>query len=721
MRPQALSRPKLAVEAATILSLALFSFFVTSYFFLNEHRLYWDTSQHFGQFRDNLHALNAFGQIAWWFPQNQFGWPSYYYSVLGFPHGASPLFAATGFTLWLLGRLGMRVTNYHRIYVAYFAFLTPLLFLVSVRIFVGGMLKDRRAILYALILAAFSPGVVLNLGDIGFLEPAALALLFAAALPRFLGAPTRLHFFLLGLSAMALGTSLNFSFLFWDAVAIPAFLAAIWWSGAADRVRLRHVTARFKPWEWALLAGLVLIAASPNLVAALQPADLVKPELSGTSYNFEELRPGNPLEFLSASLPGFGMDWLPSYRGDYSLLVPKAGAFVGFSYLGLLAVPLALFGLLQGRRPVRTILLLLFLIVFGVVNLAGYSPLFALLLALPTPLRSVNHFSDVLFRGGGFILLIVAAAAGLDLVLQRPALRMSFLKGFAALTALGLSLLAWASGTAVMGSTAFGFSLATAVALVACLFWLAHDRSERGVRLAAQALLLVALLDVSTHVFLHVREHIRGSRRFYDEVDERPSPTGIGMVGSGSSYYYANSALSIRSLLDVIGAGIKPGELPHLKIFSRAHVAANLSAESAMLDRVGYANIPSLALSTPGPELAEFKPFFTDSPRSGSEAYSQIQVIRETYNDLEVSVSSPEAALLFVRDAYSPRWQALVNGRRVPIARALHHFKAVVVPAGTSTVRLAFSPPGLGLAIFAAYFCLLAVAAYCVRLARREI
>jgi hypothetical protein len=485
-------------------------------------------------------------------------------------------------------------------------------------------------------------------------------------------------------------------------------------------VRLWQVIARFKAWEWALLAGLVLIAASPNLIAALQPAELVKPELSGTSYDFEQLRPGNPLEFLTASLPGFGFDWLPGYRGDYSLMLSKTGQHTGFIYLGLLAVPLALFGLVHGRRPVRTILLLLFLILFGAVILAGYSPFFALFLVWPTPLRSVNHFSDVLFRGGGFILLIMAAAVGLDTLLQRPALRTPFLRIFAAVTALGLSLLAWTSGAAVVGSTAFGFSLAMAFALVAGLFWFAHARSQRDLRLATRALLLIALFDLSTHVFLHIREHIHDARRYYNDVDERPSPSGVGMARSGEPYYYANTALKIRSLIELTDAGIKPGELPRFKIFSRAHAAGDLSAERALLERDGYANIASLALSPASAEEADFKPFVNGTTDPGSAAYAQFQVTRETYNDLDLSVGSPGPALLFVRDAYSPRWQAWVNDRRVPIARALHHFKAVAIPAGTSTVRFAFSPPGLGLAIFAAYFSLLAVAGYCVHLARKE-
>src|SRR5688572_7029586 len=85
--------PGISASTSLVLGLAFFSFFVTCFFFLKDGALYWDNGQHFSQFRDNLHSLHAHGEIAWWFPHVQGGWPSYYYSILGFPHGASPVFA----------------------------------------------------------------------------------------------------------------------------------------------------------------------------------------------------------------------------------------------------------------------------------------------------------------------------------------------------------------------------------------------------------------------------------------------------------------------------------------------------------------------------------------------------------------------------------------------------------------------------------------------------
>jgi hypothetical protein len=257
--------------ATLIVVLALFSFFVTCFFFLKDGALYWDNGQHFSQFRDNLHSLNVYGEVAWWFPHVQGGWPSYYYSILGFPHGASPVFGLVAAGCWLSGRVGLTIDSYLPIYVVYFGLLAPLLFLFSVRAFVGRFLKDPRAITYALVMAAFSPGVVLNISDIGFLEPAAYGLFLAAALLAYLEAPSRRTYWVLGLTLVALGLSLNFSFLFWNALAIPLFIALIVGLSGRRR-RAAFLSALRTPGRsgWLVWAGLFLLGAAPNLVAYAQ-------------------------------------------------------------------------------------------------------------------------------------------------------------------------------------------------------------------------------------------------------------------------------------------------------------------------------------------------------------------------------------------------------------------------------------------------------------------
>src|SRR5688572_30526171 len=156
----------------------------------------------------------------------------------------------------MAGILGVSIRAYVPIYVVYFGLLTPLLFLFSVRSFARTFLKSDRAVVYALVLAAFSPGVMLNISDVGFLEPAAYGLFFGAALLRFLNAPGRRSYWMLGLTLVPLGLSLNFAFLFWNAVALPLLVVVM--LVCAGRRRWAMAAALRGPGlkGWAVLAGL---------------------------------------------------------------------------------------------------------------------------------------------------------------------------------------------------------------------------------------------------------------------------------------------------------------------------------------------------------------------------------------------------------------------------------------------------------------------------------
>jgi uncharacterized membrane protein YfhO len=57
---------------------------------------------------------------------------------------------------------------------------------------------------------------------------------------------------------------------------------------------------------------------------------------------------------------------------------------------------------------------------------------------------------------------------------------------------------------------------------------------------------------------------------------------------------------------------------------------------------------------------------------------------------LEVEASGP--AVLVVVEAFSPGWQATVDGRRAEILRANLLFRAVPVPAGRHRVALVYRP-----------------------------
>ena len=720
---RAVPRVDIEPSAAVILALSLFSFFLTCFFFLRDGALYWDNGQHFSQFRDNLDSLNRYGQIAWWFPHIQGGWPSYYYSILGFPHGASPLFALVAFACWIAGVVGVSIRSFLPIYVAYFGLLTPLLFLFSVRAFARTFLKSNHAVVYALVLAAFSPGVMLNISDVGFLEPAAYGLFFGAAVLRFLRTPTRRTYWMLGLSLIPLGLSLNFAFLFWDAVAIPIFLIVV--LVFAGRRRRAIVAALRWPGAkgWAILCGLFILAALPNLVAYAQGHDeLIKPHLGGVSYSFEQILPGNPLTSLAVSLPGFGSKWAPQYRANWALAEKTTGEHIGYIYLGLLCLPLVIVGLIFGRSPIRVQLLAVLLMIFGIVNLAAHSPLFAAILALPTPLRSNNHYSDLLQRSGAFLVLVFAAAFGLDTVLRGTAhVRRTLYRLFAASTALGLLVYAVVHEEDTLLRPTFGFSVLMAFLGAVVLYKLSEASHHRVARVTSLALLALALVDVSTHAFLHVRRVIHRGKG-YDRIDERASPTGIGMAdlrenAGPDGYYFVSSVLKLRSLIDLNVAGFKL-TVPELHLFSAAHPLEDLAREKEQLTSGGFAGYYSIALDPEAAGHPALRPFVEAGAAQPIEG--RYEGLSRTYNELRLRVASPRPALLFMADAYFPYWRATVDGRSVPVLRGLRHFKVVPVPAGVSEVHLSFSPPWIPFTLFAAYAALVAAAIHAWRIARRR-
>jgi NADH:ubiquinone oxidoreductase subunit 4 (subunit M) len=99
-----------------------------------------------------------------------------------------------GLLLWLAGRLGIEISDLLTVYVFYFGALIPLLFLIGTWLVARELLRSSTALLYVLIVAAFSPGVVLNLSDPGLLEFVAYCLFFVAAYLRFVGRPSRRSF-----------------------------------------------------------------------------------------------------------------------------------------------------------------------------------------------------------------------------------------------------------------------------------------------------------------------------------------------------------------------------------------------------------------------------------------------------------------------------------------------------------------------------------------------
>ena len=80
--------------------------------------------------------------------------------------------------------------------------------------------------------------------------------------------------------------------------------------------------------------------------------------------------------------------------------------------------------------------------------------------------------------------------------------------------------------------------------------------------------------------------------------------------------------------------------------------------------------------------------------RRGSGAPTVAAAVHRGLNGATWRVDTSTPGYLVVLDSWAPGWQATVNGHEARVMHANYAFRAVEVPAGTSTVRLVYRPPG---------------------------
>ncbi|MDA8431686.1 MAG: hypothetical protein M0Z60_01835, partial [Nitrospiraceae bacterium] len=375
-----------------------------------EGKLYWDVLDLFSFFRDNLNSLNYFGEVAWWNPGIRFGLPMYYLSILG--HSLyNPLFIALSAVCWLLGLANIHITSFVTLYSIYVFFVIPLFFLAGCLLLARQIFRNNLVITAILLLAGFSPGIMLNLSDDGLLLTA-WSLIFAAAFLKFITAPAPSRFWALCLSILVLALSFNHLSLHWAVIFVPLFsVVCLFISDRPIALQMRAIFSSVPKWSWLISACAIILCLLPTVITYEQGSDLVRTKISSRWYPMEELLPGNPIEPLTISTPaiGFGRTsnegaWRPFSYFDAPPSTTGKGQ-LGFTYIGLLALPLVITGLVYGRRIWRLRLLVLISVSSLVILLSAYSPLFYLIMFWEQPLRAVNHYSDMFFRLGIFYLL----------------------------------------------------------------------------------------------------------------------------------------------------------------------------------------------------------------------------------------------------------------------------------------------------------------------------
>jgi hypothetical protein len=83
----------------------------------------------------------------------------------------------------------------------------------------------------------------------------------------------------------------------------------------------------------------------------------------------------------------------------------------------------------------------------------------------------------------------------------------------------------------------------------------------------------------------------------------------------------------------------------------------------------------------------------TTQPAEGTAG--TVRWLTDSADELRLEVRSENPAWLVVLDSWDPGWSASIDGHPTDMVRADYNFRAVRVPAGTSTVRMSYRPPGL--------------------------
>ena len=588
--------------------LGLFSAFSLCGIFLYKNALFFrDRTSFYSFFYDILHSLNYFGEIPFWNPAQQNGFPQYYTSILGLYY-TNPLFSLIAAICWFLGQFNIYITSFVRIYVIYYGILIPFVFLIGLWLLARQLFKSNFSILLILILGSFSPGLIINITDIGF-EQTAYGLIFAAAFLKFFKEPKKTTFLGLFFSSLLLAISLNYMFLFWNIIFIPIFVILVVIFNYHNYRTKKTNVPRF---YWILLFLSIVLCSLPTMFTFSQGKGIIRKYLPTLSTEYFRFGPGNPLQFLTVSTPGVGFGSVGEPVGEkpsvfFQPLSYEEKTNFSYNYMGILTLPLVIIGLIFGKRNWRYIFFILLAASCLIINLSGYSPILFLLLTLRTPLSVMSHYGDLFFQEGAFCLLIFSAAMGFE-VLVRYRRRVYFL---AFITLFIISSLFSVMFFIHLYKTPFswpifGFALAMIFFYLIILIWLLFNKNPQKANPIFVLLLFLILIDVSTVAFWHMREKIWYAVYKNNLMDFRDPPVeSIGIPNNDDRSWYARTFLSIADILNTESMGIDFDSFPLLGFYT-PRIMAGLSKGN------GFEQIRNIKQYREYDKIQPIKFYFTD-------------------------------------------------------------------------------------------------------------
>jgi hypothetical protein len=99
---------------------------------------------------------------------------------------------------------------------------------------------------------------------------------------------------------------------------------------------------------------------------------------------------------------------------------------------------------------------------------------------------------------------------------------------------------------------------------------------------------------------------------------------------------------------------------------------------------------------------------------------STVRVLSYENNRIVLQVDTPEAALLFMSEAYYPGWQAYVDGRQEEILRADYVFRAIPVGPGSHRIEVVYQPLSFKVGLAVSLLTIVTLVSFWVILTRRR-
>ncbi len=125
------------------------------------------------------------------------------------------------------------------------------------------------------------------------------------------------------------------------------------------------------------------------------------------------------------------------------------------------------------------------------------------------------------------------------------------------------------------------------------------------------------------------------------------------------------------------------GALPRAKLYSQWEIHTNNAEALARLISPQFNPSTTVVLSQ---EPGDLK---SDAKSTPGEA----GIVQYGSKHIQVHTKTPTSQVLLFNDRWHEDWKAFVDGRPVPLLRANHLMRGVVVPAGEHQVEFVFSPP----------------------------